>query len=140
MFYKYYKSKTPTDKRVYTFYNPRTRVQFTGLRRDFYRKYNLNPRNVHNLVYGKAKSVKGWELKGYPNQSKIRDYIPKQGRRDTNIYIFYNHLTKEQFTGYRYDFIKQYNLFTSSVSNLIHGKVNCVKGWVLKVRYKVKNK
>ena len=50
------------DKTIYTFINITTSQTFTGNRRDFIKMYHLSPGNIHNLIKGNRKSVKGWKL------------------------------------------------------------------------------
>lgn len=50
---------------------------------------------------------------------------------DKNIYIFFNKLTNEIFSGLRYDFIKKYNLSSGGVSCLVKGKSKIYKGWII---------
>jgi len=55
-------SETLKDKTIYTFININTNETFTGIRFDFYTKYNLCEGNVSDVIKGKRKSVKGWSL------------------------------------------------------------------------------
>ena len=51
------------DPKVYSFINEVTNEIYTGIRSDFYHKYNLRRESVCNLVNRKTKSVKNWKLK-----------------------------------------------------------------------------
>ena len=53
--------------------------------------------------------------------------------RDKVIYTFKNTLTKETFTGIRYDFCTKYNLDNATICNLVHNKkhVKSCHNWIL---------
>lgn len=53
----------PNGKRileVFTFKNKNTGEIFTGIRSDFYKKFNLKPKRIDELVKNKRPSYKGW--------------------------------------------------------------------------------
>jgi group I intron endonuclease len=56
----------------------------------------------------------------------------KNGRHDSRIYTFVNGLTKETYTGTRYEFYNKYPLLRSGVCQLLSGKAKTHKHWVLK--------
>jgi group I intron endonuclease len=51
--------------------------------------------------------------------------------RDSTIYTFKNINYNEIFTGTQFDFRIRYNLNKGNINNLIKGRCNIVKGWVL---------
>lgn len=71
----------------------------------------------------------------HPNYGKKRDIkiVEKsaEAKKDPKIYNFINTVTSEKFTGRRSDFIKTYNLHNGHVMDLVHGKANKHRNWVL---------
>lgn len=50
------------DKSIVSFINDNTGQSFTGLRKDFYKQYNLDSRRISDLIKGRRQSHKGWRL------------------------------------------------------------------------------
>lgn len=48
------------DKTIYTFKNTLTRHTFTGIQKDFIRKYNLRPSSVSSIIHGRFKTHNNW--------------------------------------------------------------------------------
>ncbi len=55
-------SESHMDKKIYSFKNVMTKEIFTGVRRDFYKRYNLHAGNVCDVVNGKLHAYKDWIL------------------------------------------------------------------------------
>jgi len=49
------------DKTIVNFTNEITNETFIGLRKDFYKKYNLDTRKVYDLIKGRRQTHKGWK-------------------------------------------------------------------------------
>lgn len=71
------------------------------------------------------KKIRSEKMKGKNNKGKHNP------RYDVTMYSFRNLITGEEFTGNRLDFYVQQNLPKSSVCQLIHGKMDRCRGWVL---------
>ena len=50
------------DKRVFIFKNLETNETFQGIIYDFYKKYNLDPHSVRNVINKIVKATKKWIL------------------------------------------------------------------------------
>ena len=55
----------------------------------------------------------------------------KNARYNSTIYKFHNIENNNEFVGTYYDFYTKYNLKRSGLGNLIHGKINMYKTWIL---------
>jgi len=50
------------DKSIVNFVNDFTNQSFTGLRKDFYKKFSLDTRKISDIINGRRQSHKGWRL------------------------------------------------------------------------------
>jgi hypothetical protein len=55
----------------------------------------------------------------------------KHPRYDNTIYCFENKITGEKVKSTRYDFVRNYDVYETHITNLIHGKRKSTGGWVL---------
>ena len=118
--------------------------KFSGIRRDFYERFLLNPSAVTRLVNGDRKHYKGWWLK--ENFEKMEELLEIEasnrsqaaislGRKGSNCHLYnstkyeFLHLDGSNFFGTQYEFRKLSGLHQSSVSNLCGGKTKLSKGW-----------
>jgi predicted transcriptional regulator len=55
--------KNPSyNHNIYTFHNELKNKHFTGTKREFSEKYNINMQNIYKLFNGKWKQTFGWKL------------------------------------------------------------------------------
>ena len=104
------------------------------------KSYNLNFRARGNGLSEQSKMKLSNSLMGRKLKSKTKEKLSNlfgginHPGSDKVIYTFENEVTKEIFTGTRYDFCVKFQLSKGDICNLIHGKRNKkhVKHWVLK--------
>jgi group I intron endonuclease len=81
----------------------------------------------------------GSPIKGKPISKEKKELLKKisshpkekNGRYDHTLYTFYNELTKEYFTGTKFQFRTKFKIDRSFLWMLIKGKYKLIKGWRL---------
>ncbi len=138
-----------TDPTIFSFRNKETKEEFSGTKADFRYKFDLDQTCVLRLCQGKVSSTKNWELisrqensidgnlylETYKEKSKNMSQKmsgDKNPRFDHKIYSFTNQITKEVFSGTRFEFGKKFNVNCGPIDSLISGKIKMTKCyWVL---------
>jgi group I intron endonuclease len=64
---------TGFDFKINTFKNIKTNEEFVGYRADFYRKYNISPKDVHGIISRRRKSTHNWIVIASPTSLVIGD-------------------------------------------------------------------
>jgi group I intron endonuclease len=111
------------NKTIYHFQNIETLEEFTGYKKDFVRKYSLNPSSINYVITGKRYHHKNWALygKNKPKYALISDVKYKWYNPELNLYRECS----------QYDLRNEFNLLSGSVNNVIKKRRKSCRGWVL---------
>jgi group I intron endonuclease len=79
----------------------------------------------NNSFYGKKHSLKTKRIISENGIGKSKGFYSNKP------FIFYNFITKDIFEGTPFQLRNKYNLCSSAMTNLLHGRTNYVKGWII---------